>query len=61
MGAHLRYPFGYDPEYLRILSFPAFPFVSETVGNRIPFIATLPKELYKFIGPGFKEGFLNSK
>jgi hypothetical protein len=53
---HSRYPVGYVPLYLKTLPFSE-PFVlqmqllSDTFGNIIPFIATLPVSDFKFIAP----------
>ena len=44
-SAHLKEPFGYDPEYFNILPFEAEADVSATVGNKIPLTATLPVKL----------------
>ena len=60
-SAHLRTPFGYDPEYFNILPFEADAEVSATVGNNIPLIATRPVVLLTLIGPENKEGLTISK
>jgi hypothetical protein len=52
---HSRYPVGYVPLYLKTLPFSepdcvANAALSDTFGNIIPFIATLPLD-FKFIAP----------
>jgi hypothetical protein len=54
---HSRYPVGYVPLYLKTLPFSEPDCVanavalSDTFGNIIPFIATLPVSDFKFIAP----------